>query len=263
LKKKIYKNYELLFLLFLLFSIFFRLNLSVFPLFKPINGIINHNKRKASIFFENIDFFFSNYFIALEDKSENKRLINEKRILLLENALLSTYKAEIDALKKVLNLKKEFLSFSVIPIAHIKGENDDFIMCKNISNEILKEGFGVISKNGVIGIIYKVDDLNIKIIPFYNKKSSIPVWVGEQKQFAFAAGNGKKNGLTLKLKYVEKSSIKIGDKIVTNGYDSIFPRNLYIGEVTNIKSIKNKFFVDVDVKTTMELNAEYFYVVKR
>jgi len=250
-------------LLTLLIFIFFKINISILPIFTPLNNIVSHNKKVADNFFENIDFFFFNYFVALKEKSENKRLIEENRILLLRNALLSTYTAELKELKDVLNLKKEFLSFNVIPILHVKGTSNNFIMCKNISNEILKEGAGVISKNGVIGIIYNVDEDNIKIMPFFNKKSSIPVWVGKKREFAFAAGNGKPNGLTLKLKYVEKSTIKIGDKIITNGYDSIFPKNLYVGKVKKIKNIENNLFVDVDVITPMSLNAEYFYVVKR
>ena len=263
MKNKFYKNHEFLSLTILLLFLAFKVNISIFPIFKPLNSVTNSNRETINKLFNNISFFFSNYFVALEEKSQNKKLIEEKRVLVLRNALLSTYMAEVNNLKKILNLRKKYLSFNVIPILHIKGKSNNFIMAKNISNEILKEGLGVISENGIVGIIYEVNDNNIKIIPFFNPKSSIPVWVGKKNKFAFAAGNGKVNGLTLKLKYVEESTIMPKDKIVTNGYDSIFPSNIYIGEVLKIKSIRNKFFVDVDVITTTKLNSRYFYVVKK
>ncbi len=260
----IIKNgYKELSCVLLFFFLIFKVDISSFPLFKIINPVIYNTKSYSDDVLESVDSFFDEYLVFRNNKKEINRLREKNRILLLQNSILSVYKAEVENLKNMLNLRKEYLSFSIVPVLNVESENKDFLSAKNISNELIKEGEGVISNQGVVGMVYKTVNDSIKIVPFFSKDSSIPVWVGNNRIFAFATGNGDSKSLTLRLKYVEKSTIKVNDKIVTNGYDSIFPENILVGEVKSIKNVKNDLFVEVEVLSYSKLNSRYFYVLKK
>jgi rod shape-determining protein MreC len=225
-------------------------------------------KKTTSSFFDTIRFFFVDYVDLVNIKKENRDLINKNRILLVENSLVSIYKMEIEELKNALNFKRNYIKLNLAPIKNIVNNFtsiNNSIIAENISNEVLEKDLGIITEDGVIGITDKIEGNKIKIIPITSKDISIPVWIGKDKLFAFATGTNNNKNLTLKLKYVENGvNIKPGDKIITNGYDSIFPEGIYIGEVIRVREIKNNIFVNIDVKLPEKLyDSKYFFVIKQ
>jgi len=266
--KKNYKKIEFWIILFLTSMIIFKINTNKFILYEPTNATITSMKKATSAMFNSIKFFFVDYIDLVDIKKENKVLVNKNRILMIENSLLLSYKVEIENLKSILNLKKSYIKLNLAPIKQVinsftKVNNN--LIAENVSNEVLQKDLGVITSKGVIGVIDKVSGNKIKIIPITSSKISIPVWVGKNKVFAFVTGVNNKTNLTLKLKYVENGiDIKPKDKIITNGYDSIFPEGISVGEVVRVKEVKNNIFVSVEVKLPKELyDSKYFFVIKR
>jgi len=266
--KKNLKKIDFWIIIILLAMILFKVNTKSLIIYSPINNTITTMKKTTSSFFDTIKFFFVDYVDLVNIKKENIELVKKNRLLLIENSINSVYKIEINELKNALNLKRSYIRLNLVPIKHIINNftsiNNNLI-AENISNEILKKDLGIITAKGVIGITDKVIGNKVKIIPITSSEISIPVWVGKKKIFAFATGTNNKNKLKLKLKYVENGAeIKANDKIITNGYDSIFPEGIYIGEVVKIREIKNNIFVSIDVKLPEKLyNEKYFFVIKR
>jgi len=266
--KNNYKKKEFWMILTLLSFVIFRVNTKKIIIYYPTNYLIITMKKLTSSLFNTSKFFFVDYINLIDIKKDNKILVDKNRILLLENSLLLSYKIEINHLKKILNLKKSYIKINLAPVKHVINNFtivNNNLMAENISNEVLDKDLGVITSKGVIGITDKIIGTKVKIIPITSDKISIPVWVGKEKIFAFVTGSNNSTSLTLKLKYVENGiNVKANDKIVTNGYDGIFPEGIYVGEVVKVKEIKNNIFVSVEVKLPYRLyDSKYFFVIKR
>jgi len=72
------------------------------------------------------------------------------------------------------------------------------------------------------------------------------------------------NSTTATLEEIPKHvPVKVGDTIVTSGYSDLFPRNIMIGTVSNLKAKADKNFYDITVNLSTNFgNLSYVYVVK-
>ena len=52
--------------------------------------------------------------------------------------------------------------------------------------------------------------------------------------------------------YKSDSDVVVGDKLVTSGRGGVFPSNLYIGEVTEVKTYENNLEKKISVKSPVD-----------
>ena len=69
---------------------------------------------------------------------------------------------------------------------------------------------------------------------------------------SYGAINGQENNLLSGFMYKSDADVVVGDKLVTSGRGGVFPRNLYIGEVTEVKSSENNLEKKVSVKSPVD-----------
>ena len=53
-------------------------------------------------------------------------------------------------------------------------------------------------------------------------------------------------------RYKSDADVVVGDRLVTSGRGGIFPRDLYIGEVTEVKSSDNNLEKKISVKSPVD-----------
>lgn len=211
-------------------------------------------------------------------------------------AELSELKKKYDALSKELE-QYEILQRSN---ADIKRENEELrsligfsqqIAIKNIAAEIIgfdanSEYNGIIinkgsrtgiKKNmpviafqdgsiGLVGKIIKVGQFTSMLLPLYDYQFFV-AGKTEQTQFqGIVQGQGDEE-LALLMKYVKKSAkntIQIGDKILSSGFDadSLFPKNIPIGFVTQIKNYTYKTSLELDIEPVLDFaRLNYVFVL--
>ena len=56
--------------------------------------------------------------------------------------------------------------------------------------------------------------------------------------------------------------VKVGDTVVTSGFSQLFPRNIMVGTVSDVKMEADKNFLDIKLKLSTNFNSlSYVYVI--
>lgn len=187
--------------------------------------------------------------------------------LIKKNSKLET---EIYEYKNILELTKDSTQMASIAIDSLRTVVYQFIPARIVYNSILKKenymtlnkGFkngikldmGVISYNGVVGIVINTSPHFSEVISLLNPQLKLSCKIKNSNFFGPLVWDGKDSRYTYLTELSPYISFKIGDTIVTSGYSAIFPEGLPVGIVTSSKkqqnngysALKIKFFTNFD-----------------
>tara|TARA_B100000575_G_scaffold150744_1_gene120209 strand:+ start:29875 stop:30678 length:804 start_codon:yes stop_codon:yes gene_type:complete len=183
-----------------------------------------------------------NYYFNL--RNENKKLI-EENLNLKKNQL-----KDITLNQKTINpqeLSNSILIGKVI-VNSVNKNNNIIVIDKGRSNGINEE-MGVISSDGVVGIIKSVSNNYSSIISLLNTELRINALLKNTSTIGSLSWNGASPKI-LKLNDIPLSStIKIGDTIVTGGMSFYFPKGIPIGKIVNYDNSSLEGYYEIDILT--------------
>ena len=211
--------------------------------------IINRN------FFQNSKFnFFTNNIIAsinnqtkqinnyLNLKSHNTRLIRENLVLKMQ---LSSVAKDSNS-----NYKSGNYNYNVADVISnsIKYSRNYLIINKG-SNDSVKLDDGLVTENGIIGIISKVSPKYSTAISILNSDIKINSKIKRSDHFGSPQWNGKNHKIMTLYDIPKSANIKINDSVVSGGMSFIFQKDIPIGKVKNIelKEDSNYYVIDVEL----------------
>lgn len=192
---------------------------------------------------------FKNIFGSKAIREENEKLKIENAELKEKNISMENIIAKEEFLKNEYNLylknKENLLSANVIAL-----DNNSLFVRFNI-NKGSKDGVkvGDIIVQGTVGdkentyikaVVGKVVEVGYnwsKVSSLVDSASNVSFNVVRTQ--SYGAINGQENNLLSGFMYKSDADVVVGDKLVTSGRGGVFPRNLYIGEVTEVKSSEN------------------------
>ena len=186
------------------------------------------------------------------------RELNEK--LMEENILLKKEK-----LNKKLDSKYDN-NYDLILAKVIKNSTkltrNNLIINKGKKNGI-KRDMGVISKDGIVGIINETSKNYSSVISILNKDLKINAKHNKSNAYGSLEWN-QKDPTVVELNDISiDNEIFIGDTISTGGMSFYFPNNIPIGEINSIKISENNGFYSLKVKLFQKMNnISYVYVIK-
>tara|TARA_B100002019_G_scaffold97904_1_gene84287 strand:- start:8309 stop:8926 length:618 start_codon:yes stop_codon:yes gene_type:complete len=186
------------------------------------------------------------------------RELNEK--LMEENILLKKEK-----LNKKLDSKYDN-NYDLILAKVIKNSTkltrNNLIINKGKKNGI-KRDMGVISKDGIIGIINETSKNYSSVISILNKDLKINAKHNKSNAYGSLEWN-QKDPTVVELNDISiDNEIFIGDTISTGGMSFYFPNNIPIGEINSIKISENNGFYSLKVKLFQKMNnISYVYVIE-
>ncbi len=195
-----------------------------------------------------------NEFINLDNY--NERLLNENSRLRRQ---LSNHNFN-GSVSEYSKLPYEFIPAKLIHNSVHKKNN--ILVINKGSKDGVSADMGVITSNGIIGIIENVGDSYATVLSVLHTKSQINVQLKKTNHIGSLLWNGK-SPFTLQIQDITKvAPIKVDDTIVTGGY-SIFPQGINVGKVTkaNLDDTQNYFDVEIELFNDMS-NIGYVYVVK-
>ncbi len=187
---------------------------------------------------------------AAADKEEKKsydELLEENRQLEDEIAGLRTelvdyydVKLENERLYKYYDLKKENPQYDLLPASVIRRDPNDnfysFTADKGISDGISVND-PVVTEKGLIGYVCEADEVTCKIRTVLSPETSVSAIDKTSGDSGIIKGSVLycDDNLTVMTQLSESNKVQKGDILTTSGIGGVYPANLIIGEVTDIK----------------------------
>ena len=205
---------------------------------------------KSSFFSSGIDSYF-----GLKDK--NQQLIHENRKL---KAIELKYKNQ--------NFENKSLESNSITNANVIfnsiNKSKNIMVIDKGTNEGINEEMGVISSEGVVGIIKSVTKNYASIISLLNIDLKINAILKNSSTIGSITWDGL-NSKILNLNDIPlSSSIKIGDTIVTGGMSFYFPKGIPIGTIINYDNSSLEGYYEIDVSVFNDFSSiSNLYVLER
>lgn len=148
-------------------------------------------------------------------------------------------------------------------ISNSVNKQFNYITLNKGSRQGIKPDMGVISADGVVGVITNVSPNYSTGLSILNKRLSIPAKINKNNYFGALVWDGEHSN-TADLKEIPFHIIvNVGDTVVTSGYSSIFPEGIMIGTISkfDVEGGTNFYNIKVELSTNFR-TLKYVEVVK-
>ncbi len=140
--------------------------------------------------------------------------------------------------------------------------NNYITLNKGYNHGIRKE-MGVISSQGVVGIVKDVSANFCTVTSVLHSKSKISAKIKKNNYIGTLVWEGGNYRIATLKDIPSHVKISFGDTIVTSGYSLIFPGGISIGTIYYYDVNKGNNFYDIKVKLSTDFNKiSYVYVIK-
>jgi rod shape-determining protein MreC len=133
---------------------------------------------------------------------------------------------------------------------------------KGESNGIVPE-YGVVTSQGIIGIVDRVNTNFSRVISILNSRSKINAQLNKTNHFGSLIWDGKDPNIVQLIDVPRQAPVKKGDTIVTGGRSLIFPKGLPIGSIEdfNLDATGSYYTININLFNDMT-NIGYVYVIE-
>ena len=245
--------------LFLLFLLLFSLSI--------LFTIQSHSYHKSK-FINSANFLTGGVYNSMNNISRYFNLKSQNLILAEENNRLKSILYNFENKKKALSIDCFFYNkkYKVTTASIIKNSytaTDNVLLINKGNNDSIKQDFGVISNNGIIGIINATSGNYSTVISVLNTTSNISAQLKKTNHFGSLTWNGDSPEFTQLTDLEEIAPVTKGDTIVTSGRSSIFPKGIAIGTVANFKLDEAENYYEINVKLFNDMtNLEHVHIIK-
>ena len=206
--------------------------------------------------------FFSGIFRGATLKEENMRLGSENLKLQQELLSLQDIRQENEQLRKALSLgiEKEFHIISSRIVG--KDPSEDILFLNKGSRDGIMQGMAVITpENVAVGKIGEVFEHSSRLILLSHPASSFDVKILREGIVGVVRGQGR--GVAFLDFIPQESSVSPGDVVVSASLGGIFPENLLIGEVKEVKTSDTKSFQQATLSLFFDIRkVDLVFVIK-
>lgn len=203
-------------------------------------------------------------------KEINKQLTLENALLKEELLKKNPFFEQNDSLTALPNLTPVNLNligqYNLIPAKVISNSTRMFknhLTLNKGSLDGIGPGMGVISTNGVIGRIKSVSKHFSTVVSLLHIDMGVSSMLKNSSAFGTIKWTGRDPG-TATLMYIPRHiHVKVGDTVTTSGYNTVFPPDVLIGTVSDVRLQPNSNFYDLDVALSLDFSAlSHAFVVK-
>lgn len=124
--------------------------------------------------------------------------------------------------------------YKLIPakvVSNSINKQDNLITIDKGSLDGIRPDMGVVSGNGIVGVVYLVSPHYSMIIPVLNSHSNISVMIENRGYFGVLHWEGGDSKMAFVDDIPRHARFNGGDNIVTSGYSALFPPGILVGKV--------------------------------
>jgi rod shape-determining protein MreC len=231
--------------------------------------LFSHNSYHHSHFFTAIDEISGKYHNTYYNASKyfDLQLINDS--LLIENSKLRT---EISKLKKTYPERQNYdtnINYGFIyKPAHIINNSIDkrnnFLTLDIGSNSNVKQHMGVISYDGVVGLIKRVSPNFSYCISILNSDFKVNAKIKELNEIGSITWDGNSIYHVVLTDIPNNVKVKKGQHVVVGPYSDFFPEDYPIGIIENFNFVQGGNFYSIKVRLQADIkNSKMIYVINK
>ncbi len=200
-------------------------------------GAVSPFERAGSYGFGSIRDAWRHYLALRNTAKENEQIRHENDALKLQISQLQGRAAEADRLAVLLNFRQAHAEVPMIAARVIgagAGTASLTIELDRGERDGIRKNMGVITPDGVVGKVVEAYPNASQVLLLTDKDSGVGAMLADSRIQSPVGGQGEP---LLAMKYVPNDdAVSVGEQVTTSGMDRIFPRDLPVGTVAEIKS---------------------------
>jgi rod shape-determining protein MreC len=183
---------------------------------------------------------FHDYFSTIDTLiKENERLKAELKTHSENSGQLSLLKEENEWLKGYLSIKRNNPTLSMSDAMIISREAGAYFSALTLDKGSavgVSRDMPVITDSGILGSVTEVGLTYCKVVTLLDPSSSVGGYVERSGATGLVSGSFelKDSGICVMKYLADDADIVIGDRILSSGMGSVYPRGLLIGEVVSV-----------------------------
>jgi len=199
-------------------------------------GAVSPFERAGSYGFGWFRDMWRNYFALRGTRKDNQDLRRENDALKLRVAQLEGKAAEADRLAALLHFRQSQADVPMVAarvIGGSAGTGSQTIELDRGEHDGIRKNMGVITPDGVVGKIIDAYPNTSQVLLLTDKDSGVGAKLADSGIQSPVEGLGEPL-LTMKY-FPNDDDVSVGARVVTSGMDRIFPRDLPVGTITQVK----------------------------
>ena len=177
---------------------------------------------------------------------DNQKLAQENELLANRVALLETKLATLKDTSLAITPDYRTVSAKVVYSSVNKIQN--YILINKGKDYGLAPDMGVLSSEGVVGVIESVSDHFSIVLPIINSKLLVSGKLRTNNALGSVLWNGLSPSVAQLTEIPSHVDAVTGDSVITSGYSAIFPEGILIGIVDNVDYHEQQTFCDISLK---------------
>jgi rod shape-determining protein MreC len=199
-------------------------------------GAVSPFERAVSYVFGSFRDTWRNYFALRGAKKDNEDLRRENDALKLRISQLEGKAAEADRLAGLLHFRESQVDVPMVAarvIGGSAGTASQTIELDRGEKDGIRGNMGVITPDGVVGKIIEAYPNTSRVLLLTDRESGVGAKLADSGIQSPVGGVGEP---LLAMKYIPNDDdVNLGARVVTSGMDRIFPRDLPVGTITEIR----------------------------
>jgi len=194
-----------------------------------------------------MDDIWSHYFFLISVSIENEELNKKLSSAVSENNRCREIELANQRLREFVKLKNQspFNLESAEVIAKDASPWYKTIIINKGSSDGVFSGSPVIVPEGIVGYVLTASVNDAKVLLIIDRNSSVDALV--QRTRARGLAQGLPKGLCRFDYALRKLDVKIGDNVISSGFDGIYPKGLRIGSISKVIRRNAGLFQDVEL----------------
>lgn len=140
---------------------------------------------------------------------------------------------------------------------------DNYLTLNRGENSGIQKEFGVITSQGIVGIVDRANNKYSRVISILNSRSRINAQLSSTNHFGSLVWNGEDPNIVQLIDVPRQAPVQKGDTIITGGRSLIFPEGLPIGSIKDFTLDQTQSYYTIDIKLFNDMtNIGYVYVIE-